>query len=670
MRESPWLQRDPQASTSSATTSPRGDPGPRTDTHGYSRRVLAPAVHAPPPLTLPAPRVIQTRCPGEARSLDRRANCGFVRVPLDRLNPSGRTIRIYFELYPRRDRSRPRISTVVSLEGGPGFPTASDRSGRVELWRPISARRGLLLLDLRGTGRSGALACKAFARSSLGYRVRAGRCAAQLGARRDLYSTAQAVEDIEVVLRAIRATRIDLYGDSYGSYAAQAFALRHPERMRSLALDSTYPLPGTDPAGSDLVEALRRGLRLTCARRPGCPARVRRVDPVALVSGFATRVRRRAIRGRGPDGDGTRVPVRLNEDALVQAAWAGYYHPGAWRDLPAAILAAGRGDDAPILRLAAETVTVDAGATDPPSYSEALYMAVTCHDYPQLWSPFTVLGQRRAEVDRRLAAYPSGTFAPFSGAAWTGTEYEGLLACMRWPSPSRADPPNPGGLAYPAVPTLVMNGDLDTITASSGARQVAGRFPRSTFVELRNSIHVLALYDRDRCASRIYLRFVRTFRTGSTACARRIPELRLVPDFPASLRTTKAARPLPGDRSLPVDRRLAAAAAATVADAIVRWYVNYDGTSVGLRGGRWSYTGDDPVDFSFQRARFVPGVPVSGRARWARVRGLLTATVRVRRPQGPEGTVRLRWSLKAPHAAARLTGTIGGRALRATMLAP
>ena len=43
--------------------------------------------------------------------------------------------------------------------------------------------------------------------------------------------------------------RVDLYGDSYGSYAAQAFALRYPGRLRTLVLDGTYPLPGSDPAG-------------------------------------------------------------------------------------------------------------------------------------------------------------------------------------------------------------------------------------------------------------------------------------------------------------------------------------------------------------------------------------------------------------------------------------
>ena len=48
---------------------------------------------------------------------------------------------------------------------------------------------------------------------------------------------------------------------------------------------------------------------------------------------------------------------------------------------------------------------------------------------------------------------------------------------------------------------LVLSGDLDTITASSGSREVARRFPGATFVEVANSVHVTALADSDLCPS-------------------------------------------------------------------------------------------------------------------------------------------------------------------------
>ena len=235
---------------------------------GISATREAPA--AAPQLGPPA-KVETIACPDEATAIEMRVKCGYVRLPLDRRKPAGKKIKIYFEHYPHSERGRPALSTVLSIEGGPGYPTAADRDGRAELWRPVSERRDLLLVDLRGTGESDALGCKAFESSTANYAERAGRCAQQIGPERDLYSTSQAVQDLEAVLRALDAGKVDLYGDSYGTYAAQAFALRFPERLRSLTVDGAYPLPGTDPAAADLVEAGRRGLELACERSPAAP---------------------------------------------------------------------------------------------------------------------------------------------------------------------------------------------------------------------------------------------------------------------------------------------------------------------------------------------------------------------------------------------------------------
>ena len=225
------------------------------------------------PDAAPPPAIIRAHCPAGYAHV----RCGFVRVPLDHQNPTGPTIRVYFEHYLRQDRRDPAATTVLAIDGGPGYTTTGGRDSYLELWRPVSQHRDLLLVDLRGTGRSGALACKAFAQHVTNYNVRAGRCARQLGPRRRFYDTSQSVQDVAGVLRAIRAGPVDLYGDSYGSYAAQAFAVRYPHQLRSLVLDSTYPLPGSDPAFADLALRSREAMRLACSRWPDCPVS----DPVA-----------------------------------------------------------------------------------------------------------------------------------------------------------------------------------------------------------------------------------------------------------------------------------------------------------------------------------------------------------------------------------------------------
>ena len=294
------------------------------------------------PDVAPPPAIIRAHCPAGYAHV----RCGFVRVPLDHQNPTGPTIRVYFERYLRRDRRDPATTTVVAIEGGPGYATTGSRDSYQALWRPVSQHRDLLLVDLRGTGRSGALACKAFANHVTNYNVRAGRCATQLGPRRRFYDTSQSVQDIASVLRAIRAGPVDLYGDSYGSYAAQAFSVRYPHRLRSLVLDSTYPVPGTDPAFADLALRSREAMRLACSRWPDCPVS----DPVSQLRGLVQSVRADPIVGNAPDGDGTRQHVVVDERTLATTIQVIYGNLGVLRDLPAAIASSRASDNRPLPR--------------------------------------------------------------------------------------------------------------------------------------------------------------------------------------------------------------------------------------------------------------------------------------------------------------------------------
>ena len=591
------------------------------------------------------------------------ARCGHVQVPLDRLDPAGEKIRIGFELYRRRDRDRPSLGTMVDVEGGPGFSTTDSRDYYLALSRPLMERRDLLLVDARGTGLSGPLDCAALRRTVADYIRRAGRCAAQLGPRVDRYNTRAAVDDLAAVLDALEVRTVDLYGDSYGSYFGQAFAVNHPGRLRSLVLDATYPLPGTDPALGDLAEATWRALRLVCARRPTCAARGE--DPLTVLQRFADRIRARPVRGTGTDAEGGRIRVRLDIEALAALVQSGYGNLPMYRDLLAAIRAFEDGDRAPMLRLVAEN-ELDPQASPVRSFSEALYLAVTCHDYPQMWDPAAPLATRRQQLAAARASLPAVSFAPFTGTEWTSLPYEGATACLRWPGPLRPEPPVPPQAPYPPVPTLVLNGDLDNITTSAQAAVVASRFPNSTFVELHNSVHVTALGDRDGCAAPLVRRFIRTLSAGDTGCARRIAEVRVVDRFPRRSAGAAPASPRAGDRSMLADRRVAAVAAATVADAIQRWTLNYGGTDRGLRGGRWSWSGDRLTRFRFSGARFTRDVPVHGRATWR----LGTGAIRAELVIPGRGRLRARWNVRRPLARATLAGRLGGRRLRATMPAP
>jgi hypothetical protein len=155
---------------------------------------------------------------------------------------------------------------------------------------------------------------------------------------------------------------------------------------------------------------------------------------------------------------------------------------------------------------------------------------------------------------------------------------------------------------------------------------------------------------------------VRTLSAGDTSCAGRIAEVRTVERFP---RRAVQAAPATGRGPLAA-RRVAAVAAATVADAIQRWQLNSGGADGGLRGGRWSYTGSRVVRFRFRGARFARDVPVSGVVVWR----LSDGSVRARLRLPGRGRLRARWSTQRALAVAVVDGRLDGRRVRASMLAP
>jgi len=59
----------------------------------------------------------------------------------------------------------------------------------------------------------------------------------QAGHRGHAYGTGAVADDLADILRALHTPPVDLYGDSYGTYAAQSFAFRHPSMVRAVVLD-------------------------------------------------------------------------------------------------------------------------------------------------------------------------------------------------------------------------------------------------------------------------------------------------------------------------------------------------------------------------------------------------------------------------------------------------
>jgi pimeloyl-ACP methyl ester carboxylesterase len=582
-------------------------------------------------------------------------------VPLDRADPSAGTIGIGYERYPHTDETRPELETIVAIEGGPGYATTASRGSYLGLFRPMLDRHDLLLVDLRGTGTSEPVDCRPLQDLRLPDYDRwvqaVGRCGRQLGPASDLYGTANAADDLADVLDALGIGTVDLYGDSYGTFFSQTFAVRHPERLRALVLDAAYPVEGADPWWRDLARAGAQGLRLVCERDPGCVG-----DPVRRLERLDRRIALEPITGSAPNANGVRRTVTIDPGILIYVATGAGYSPTVYRELDAAVRAALHGDDAPLLRMAREQVYLGAGGA-PRYYSQGLANAVSCNDYPQLYDMLAPPGERDEQylaAIGSLAREDPDAFDPFTIAGWITSPVEDFDSCLRWPVPDRPLPPFPEGSAYPDVPTLVLVGDLDSVTSPEGAAQVAAAFPASTSVEVANAVHVTALGDRHRCASRIVLRFVRTLDAGDTSCASRYAEIRAVDAF--ALRADE----IDGSPA----RRGAIVAASTVADVIARWPQMWTAHGVGLRGGTFTTRGAALVAWSLDGVRWVEDVALSGRASWNRRTGAIRAHVVLDGSGVPPGRLRLRWNDLEPQSRARVWGVVGGVPVDLTVPAP
>jgi pimeloyl-ACP methyl ester carboxylesterase len=198
--------------------------------------------------------------------------CGSLAVPLVR----GAAARgsLVLRATRRRVGAAPSASAVVPLAGGPGqaaLPLAADFA---EVLAPALAQRDLLVFDERGTGRSGRLSCRALDNGGTSIAA-VNSCAAELGAVRAAYRTADTVADLEDLRREAGYERLVLVGVSYGTKVALDYAAAHPDRVEALVLDSVVPPEGCDPASSRCPGCCAR-----CAPRP--PAAGSRATPCVI----------------------------------------------------------------------------------------------------------------------------------------------------------------------------------------------------------------------------------------------------------------------------------------------------------------------------------------------------------------------------------------------------
>jgi pimeloyl-ACP methyl ester carboxylesterase len=396
------------------------------------------------------------------------AQCTTLAVPEDRSKQGGRSIALNIAWIPPRNSSDPAADPVFFLAGGPGQAAVATFPGLAPVFKDVMKDRGIVLVDQRGTGKSNPLNCTSEGNEQNGSDPAAARawietCIATLSAKADLrhYTTTAAVADLEAVRKAIGAEAINLVGVSYGTRMAQQYALRHPQHVRTITLDS--PVPNTLGLGNifagNLDSALQAQFAL-CKESPACKARMG--DPRAELQSVLARLRANPVQVTYRDGStGEEVTETITADHVAGLVRMYAYMPAVGALLPQLIREASQGRYANLMALAKMMQGDMADAM-----SMGMQMSVVCSEdadsmVVRTEDADTVLGNRMVE---------------------------GMAAmCGVWPKgekPADFNMPLKGGL-----PVLVLTGEFDPVTPPKYGEEIAKNLPNSRWLDLKGQGH-------------------------------------------------------------------------------------------------------------------------------------------------------------------------------------
>jgi pimeloyl-ACP methyl ester carboxylesterase len=430
------------------------------------------------------------------------AQCGTFTVWENRDTKAGRTIDLNVVVLQATGRDR-RPDPIVLLQGGPGESTAT--TAAAPEWNDKRKHRDILLVDLRGTGRSNPLLCQPEQAAPLQQFMHtldaaaAKACRAELEKRADLryYLTPYAMDDLDDLRAALGYEQINIEAGSQGTLSALVYIRQHGKHVRSATLLATTDL--SDPMPSKLATDTEGALRLVlrdCVTDAACNTAFPNIEQAY----------RRAVRYINEQGT-VEVQVRdprNSQSATVQLAAADFaealrgmlYTPEAVRRVPLLLHRAATTRD---YRAFAEA-QLDRNMSIARDLAKGLYFAQTCT-------------QDVARVDPK-AVYASGrdTFLADHRAR---AHIEG---CEGWPLGRL--PAGFGEEVRSDVPVLMINGAMDPATPPATARIAASRLSNVRIAVVPQGGHNTVGLVGTECLDGILAKFLETADPKSldTAC--------------------------------------------------------------------------------------------------------------------------------------------------------
>jgi pimeloyl-ACP methyl ester carboxylesterase len=582
-----------------------------------------------------------TPCPGKSG-----VQCGTVTVPLDyTAGPAGGTIDLHVEVLPAAGAAR---GVMFLIAGGPGQGSAGSfdlgPGFNRDLMQFMFPGYTLVAFDNRGTGQSGLIDCPALQSATSGtaeqFASLAAACATIIGPKRVFYSTRDHADDMDRVRAALGFDKIGLYGVSYGTKLAVAYALGYPTHVDRIALDSVVPTEDPDPFDQNVLSEMPQTLANFCLNNVCKGATPNYAGEVVTL---ANKIEAKPLRGKIIGSNGRVKTVVMNGEQFIEALIDADLTPGLAAEAPAAVHAALHGNPRPLLRV--YDFDLQSNELSASDLSFGLNAATNCADGRFPWGPTTPPASRRSAIDTAVANLPPGALGPFGNwAARIGTAY----FCEQWPSPAGNTPLGPGPL--PDVPMIAVDGGFDLRTPVANAETVKARFPHGKLLVVPGVGHSVTSADFSGCSQN----YVRQWILGTlnapddAQCAQRVqPIAKVVKIYPKR----------PARRTAAATLRVVGQ---TLREAEATWWFFLSKPARGLSGGKLTTTKSGDA-FTLARYSDAAGTLLNGKLTLADVGPPSTfkGTIKVSGSAAVAGTLKVAKN-------GRITGILGGRRVSTT----